>query len=220
MATASDFATFKSTLAEWANRGDWSDDLLTQFVRDAEAKLNAELRIDRMINTVDATLYAACAPLPLDWLEMDLVRLPNQNTPSGYVVLHYKPRDEFFRTSVQPTPSWYPPYSAFGTYTIEGRQIFVGGPPDTVNGIDLRLDYYQEVPVFADTTPSWVYSKYPTLYRYAALTNADLHAVGEEQSAANMKQIAEDMIQKLNAQHRYARASGSRLGRTRIRSFG
>ena len=45
----SDFSDFKATIADWANRQDWSDILLTSFVRDAESKLNAELRIDRMI---------------------------------------------------------------------------------------------------------------------------------------------------------------------------
>jgi hypothetical protein len=50
--------------------------------------------------------------------------------------------------------------------------------------------------------------------------HADLHAVGEEQSAANMKTLAEDMIQKLNNEHMRSRASGSRLTRTRARSFG
>ena len=38
--------------------------------------------------------------------------------------------------------------------------------------------------------------------------HADLHAQGEEQSAATMKQLVEDMIQKLNAGHLGAKASG------------
>jgi flagellar motor switch protein FliG len=47
-----------------------------------------------------------------------------------------------------------------------------------------------------------------------------LHAVGEEQSAGAMKQLTEDEIQKLNAQHLRSKASGSRVTRTRSRSFG
>jgi hypothetical protein len=50
--------------------------------------------------------------------------------------------------------------------------------------------------------------------------HAKLHAVGEEEVAVGMKQLTEDAIQKLNAAHRYSRASGSRLSRTRTRSFG
>ncbi len=84
----------------------------------------------------------------------------------------------------------------------------------------IKLTYYGEVPVFSDTQDSWVYTKYPTLYLYGSLMHADLHAVGEEDKAASLKQLTEDMIQKLNANHAMSRASGSRVTRTRTRSFG
>jgi hypothetical protein len=208
-----DFSDFKFQIAEWANRQDWSDTLVTSFVRNAEEKLNAELRINWMLQADDALIASRCAPLPPDWLEMDFVRLAvySSQYPDGFAPIEYKPRAEFFRTEDQ---------YATGIYTIQGRQIFVGGPPDSTEGRTVRIDYYQEVPVFADTTPSWVYTKFNSLYRYAALMHADLHALGEEQTASSMKQLTEDMIAKLNAQHRYSRASGSRLSRTRVRSFG
>ena len=208
-----DFSDFKTAIAEWANREDWSDILVTSFIRNAEEKLNAELRVDRMLQTDDAIISARYAPLPDDWLEMDLVRLmiTSDYYPSGFAPINYKPREEFFSTSDQ---------HAVGLYTIEGRKIFIGGAPNNTEGQTVRIDYYQEVPVFADNTPSWVYSKYQSLYRYAALMHADLHALGEEQTSSMLKGLCEDMIQKLNAQHRYARASGSRLSRTRVRSFG
>ena len=109
---------------------------------------------------------------------------------------------------------------AYGYYTIEGRQIYVGGTPDTTDGQTLKIVYYGEVPVLSDTQQSWLYTRYPSLYLHAALMHADLHAVGEELSAGNMKQLTEDEIQKLNALHLRAKASGSRVTRTRVRSFG
>lgn len=217
-----DFSDFKTQIAEWANRQDWADTLVTSFVRMAEQKLNAELRIDRMIQTDDALIASCCAALPDDWIEMDLVRIESGTTPTGFIPINYKPRDEFFRQPSIP----YAPYapssslSTYGKYTIEGRQIIIGGPPDTVNGRTVRIDYYGEVPVFADTTPSWVYTKYPSLYLYAALMHADLHAVGEEDKSAGLKTLVEDTITKLNAAHSLSRASGSRLSRSKGRSFG
>ena len=198
-------------LADYANRQDWSPALLTSFVRDAEQKFNAELRVDRMINTSTNTVTCRCSTLPDDWLEMDFVSIANSNAANGWLPIRYKSRDEFFNL----VDNW-----AYGYYTIEGRVITFGGAPDAIEGIPYQISYYGEVPVFADTTPSWIYTKYPSLYRYAALMHADLHAVGEEQNAANMKQLAEDMIQKLNADHQRAKASGSRLKRSRVRSFG
>ena len=209
-----DFADFTTQIAEYANRQDWSPVVVTGFVRQAEEIFNRDLRIDRMINSADALIASRCAPLPDDWLEFDFCRLsvaPSAYYPSGFAPIVYKPRAEFFATQDQ---------CAAGIYTIEGRQIFIGGLPDTIDGQTLRIDYYAEVPVFSDTNPSWVYTKYPGLYLNTALYRAALHAVGEEQSAANFKQMSDETIQKLNAAHRYSRASGSRLSRTRTRSFG
>ena len=206
-----DFADFKTQIADWANRQDWSDALVTSFIRDAEMKLNSEMRIDRMIQTEDATISSCCAPIPDDWLEFDTVSIVCPTDSCRLTPQTYKARHEFFLL---------PEKWARNHYTIVGRQLFLGGPPDTVNGQKVRISYYGEVPVFSDTVPSWVYSHYPSLYRYAALMHADLHAIGEENSAASMKALAEDLINKLNIVHLRARASGSRLHRSRTRSFG
>lgn len=208
-----DFSDFTTQIAEYANRQDWAAATVIGFVRQAEELFNRDLRIDRMLQSDDALIASRCAPLPDDWLEMDFVRLAftSDRYPGGFAPIYYKPRAEFFSTQDQ---------DAIGIYTIEGRQIFIGGLPDMTNGQTVRIDYYQEVPVFSDTTPSYIYTKYPSLYLNAALYRAALHAVGEEQSAGNYKQMTDEAIRQLNVQHRYSRASGSRLSRTRTRSFG
>jgi hypothetical protein len=207
----SDFSDFIAQIKDWQNRDDWSDNLATSFVRMAEQKFNAELRVSRMIQSDDALIASRCAPLPPDWLEMSLVRLANPNMPDGFLPIRYKSRDEFF----QLPDKW-----AWRYYTIEGRQIYVGGTPDDVNGKTLRITYYGEVPVFADNTDSWLYTKYPSLFLSAATMHAYMHAVGEEQQAAMAKQLVEDGIEKLNNEWKISKASGSRLTRTRVRSFG
>lgn len=206
-----DFSDFTDQIKEWTNREDWSDALTASFVRMAEQKLNAELRIGEMIQSKDALIAARCAPLPDDWLEMSLVRIQSDGVPSGFLPIRYKARDEFFQT---------PDKWAANFYTIEGRQIFFGGTPDAVNGTTARLSYYGKVPVFADDQDSWVYTEYPSLYLSAALMHAYMHAVGEEQQAIGAKQLTEDGIAKLNDDWRRAKVSGSRLTRTRVRSFG
>jgi len=207
----SDFTDFVARLKDYANREDWSDDLVAFFIRQAEQKLNQELRISWMIQTEDGLIASRCAPLPTDWLEMSLVRLQSGVVPDGFIPIRYKARDEFFQL---------PDRTSFNYYTIEGRQIFFGGTPDSVNGKTVRLSYYGKVPIFADDTPSWVYTEYPNLYLSTAMMHAYMHAVGEEQQAALAKQLAEDEINKLNAEWLHSKASGSRLTRTRVRSFG
>jgi len=206
-----DFSDFSTQVAEWANRQDWSPTLVTSFIRMAEAKLNRELRIDRMINFADGQIISRAAQLPDDWLAMDLVRVANDTGADGYLPARYKSRDEFFNQ--RDSQTWM-------YYTLEGRSMYFGGTPVPVDGVIYKIAYYGEVPVFSDTQASWVYTKYPSLYLFAALMHADLHAVGEEDKAANMKQWVEDEIQKLNAAHLGAKASGSRVTRSRHRSFG
>ena len=149
-----DYSDFTAQIAEWANREDWSDTLVASFVRMAEQKLNAELRVSRMIKSVDGLIASRCAPIPDDWLEFSLVRIGNDSVPSDLVPIRYKSRDEFFKL---------PDKWGSGFYTIEGRQLFIGGAPDTVNGQTVRMSYYGEVPVFSDDVDSWVYAKYPEL---------------------------------------------------------
>jgi hypothetical protein len=206
-----DFSDLKTTIAEWANRQDWADALVTSFVRMAEQKFNAELRVDRMIQMDDGLVTSRCALLPDDWLAMDLVRIANTNGADGFLPIHYLARDEFFDLP----DKWAVKY-----YTIEGRTIYFGGTPDETEGIEYRIAYFGEVPVLTDDQQSWLYTKYPSLYLHAALMHANLHAVGEEQSAGNMKQLTEDEIQKLNALYLRSKASGSRVNRSRVRSFG
>ena len=207
----SDFTDFIARLKDQANREDWSDDLVGFFISQANQKFNAELRVSRMIKSTDGLIASRCAPIPDDWLEFSLVRMQSSVVPSGFIPIRYKARDEFF----QLPDKW-----SLNYYTIEGRQIFFGGTPDSVNGQTIRLSYYGEVPVFADDQDSWIYTKYPNLYLSAAMMYAYMHAVGEETQAALAKQLAEDEISKLNDEWRLAKASGSRLTRTRVRSFG
>jgi hypothetical protein len=206
-----DFSDFVAQIKEWQNRDDWSDILATSFVRMAEQKLNAELRVSRMITLAQNTVTCRCSTLPDDWLESDLVLIANDAVPGGWRPIRYKARDEFF----QLPDKW-----AFNFYTVEGRTLFFGGTPDAIEGVQFQLSYYAQVPVFSDTVDSWVYTKYPNLYLSAAMLHAYMHAVGEEQQAALSKQLAEDEISKLNNEWRMAKASGSRLTRTRTRSFG
>ena len=208
------YSDLKAQIADFANRQDWPDALVSGFIAQATQKFNAELRVDRMIQFDEALITSRCAPLPDDWLEFVSgagVKIQNDNAADGFLPIRFMARDQFFNT----TANW-----AYGYYTLQGRQIYIGGPPDTVDGQTIKITYYGEVPVFSDTQPSWVYTKYPSLYLYGSLMHADLHAVGEEAQAGAMKQLTEDMIQKLNADHLRSKASGSRVTRPRVRSFG
>jgi hypothetical protein len=218
----SDYTTFCAQIADWANRQDWSQALVASFVSMAEEKLNSRLRIGQMIATSQNTVTCGCAPLPGDWLETDLLLMASASTPTGWIPLTYKARDEFFRIPATPYSGTYVQNynSTWLNYTIEGLTIYFGGVPDEVEGTLFQMNYFQQVPVFANVGTSWVYTNYPSLYLFAALMHADLHAVGEEQQALLLGAQVDKRIDDLNAAWLRAKASGSRLKRTRVRSFG
>ena len=171
----------------------------------AESKLNQELRVAQMIQIDDGLITSRCAPLPADWLAMDLVRVANENGADGFCTARYKARDEFFNQRDRQRGC---------TTRSSARQMYFGGTPDPVDGtVQARL--LRRGPGLRRHQQSWIYTKYPHLYLFAAFMHAGLHAVGEEQVAANFKQLAEDMIQKLNAAHLGSKASGSRVTRPR-----
>jgi hypothetical protein len=218
-----DFTDLKAQIAEWANREDWSDTLIASFISQAEQKFNSDLRVDRMIETAQNLVTLGSAELPDDWLQTDLLLIASSQTPTGWLPLRYKQRDEFFR--LPNTPPGAASYrgsenSTVGYYTIEGRVLFFGGPVDSLEGTPFQMSYYSEVPSIAAEGTSWIYTKYPSLYLYGSLMHADLHAVGEEDKAVLLSQQVDAMIQKLNMAHQYAKASGSPLARVKRHSFG
>jgi hypothetical protein len=218
----SDYDVFTAQIADFANRQDWSPALVGSFIAMADQHLNANLRVSRMIATTQNTVTCGCATLPDDWLEMDLLLLANSSTPTGWVPVTYKARDEFFRIPATPYSGTYVQNynSTWMNYTIEGTTIYFGGVPDELEGTLYQMNYYQEVPVMATLGSSWVYTKYPRLYLLAAMMNSGLHAVGEEQVWMLYGQQVDKMIGELNSGWARAKASGSRLKRTRVRSFG
>lgn len=205
--------TLCNQLQDWANRQDWANTpgLVQSFITMAEQRMNSDLRVSQMISTVTNQVTCRCSPLPDDWLEAYLVFVANSKGANGWLPIRYKSNDEFFNLR-----DW----SAYGYYTTVGRVMNFGGPPEALEGISYRMNYFQEVPPLNDTTDSWVYTKYPNLYLWASLSNAALHAVGEEASAANFSQLADGIIKALNADWLRAKASGSRVTKTRTRSFG
>jgi len=203
--------TLTAQIMDWANRQDWPPALVQGFISMAEQKFNAELRVDRMLNFATNIVTCRCSTLPDDWLEMYLVNISNENGANGYLPIRYKSNDEFFNL----TDCW-----AYGYYTIVGRVITFGGTPDLTEATSYTINYYGEVPPLNDTTDSWLYTKYPTLYLFGSLIHSNLYSLGEEDKAANMKQLVEDTIAKLNNDHLKSKASGSRVTRSAVRSFG
>ena len=88
-----------------------------------------------------------------------------------------------------------------GIYTIEGRQIFIGGLPDVIDGQTVRIPIIimPKCLSFSDTVPSYIYTKYPGLYLNARALS-ELRSMRSARSKRRPITMADDGRGDLKAQ--------------------
>ena len=164
---------FMNQARDWANRQDWTDQLVEDFLYMAQEKLNSELRVDRMIQFDQALIVdrwqRRCRTTGCRWSWSGSI------TPMCRMALCG------FATRAGTSSSRLPIVGCNGFYNaFRGGRFSLAASPDTINGQTLKITYYGEVPDFIQDDSSWVYQKYGTLLLNATMMAAYLHAVGEE----------------------------------------
>lgn len=175
----SDFTDFLDQIRSWAMRPDLSDDVVTSFVRMAEASLNNALFVKESLVIATETVDAVGrVTLPSDFRSMDYLRR-NGGTPLRFVV-----KDDYMTME-----------DNTGYFTIIGQELLVGGEIG-VDGIVVEMGYYTNVPVFSDAA-TWLYSKYYNIYLQSALAAAAMYSRELEQ-ATSLAQAASALVQAAN----------------------
>lgn len=189
-------------IRDWLNRKSLSDELVTSMIRMGEETVSTQLKIKDMIQIDTATISSGRVLLPADWIELDYVR------PLGFDGdLRFKPRGDFYAYKANNR----------GFYTISGNYLFIGDAIP-LEGFGVELTYYGRVPPL-NATPTWLHTLYPSLPLFSALSFAMLYGI-EDERIPGLVAAMNAQIQKLNEQHLMSKASGSRLTRTRPRSYG
>lgn len=197
---------FCDVIRQWMNWGEdeYSNTLVTTFVRMGEERINEKLRIADMVTTSDPLVIVdGTAEFPPDWLESDFVRI------IGGGPLQYKPRADFY------TPNEDGTYDNAGKFTTIGRSIFVNS--DVVTGTELEVSYFATAPQLDDAT--WLSTKYTALNLMAALIHAGMYYI-EDERTAGWSTFVDSKINSLNDSYKMAQPSGSRLTTKSKRSFG
>lgn len=192
------YAQFKQYLARFVWRdGDTafeSDlDLLIQM---GEARLNRDLRIQRMIETVSIPVAALNVNLPADYAEARTVALSAPTTPLTLVSVS----DLQNRRAAAPAR----PQSI---YAIIGRQIGLAGVA-TDSSRSLVLSYYARIPDFQTADTSWLIDEYLDLYTYAILRHTASYLRDDERVALWQNEYAET-LQSVMAEDVNRRFAGS-----------
>jgi hypothetical protein len=201
-------------IRRWLALGEdiYPDSVITSWIRMAEEYLSTALRVKHMIQIDTSELIGSRSPLPLDWLEIRLVR----SLPDGGV-LRYQTPDTFFNPEFDDPPT--PPFdSSYRRYCILGNYIVVGGASYD-EPINVELTYYQNIPPLTDTTNNWINAYNPTVYTLKILHLASMYAIEDERGPTWDQEVMR-LVNGLNARHQVDMASGSVLVSVRRKTFG
>lgn len=196
------------TIRSWLNF-EYDNTLITSWTRFAEEDLSESLRCKHMIDIATATVIDQRVQLPLDWQELDFVRLV------GGLPLRFRTRDEFYKNTADNTVT-NGDYNV-GYYTITGNFLIVGGATETTPQA-LEISYFQAIPPLEDT-PNWVYTYYQRLLTSKTLAVAAAYSI-EDERGPMWETAAQALVDKINQNYLKSRASGSKLVAPQNRSFG
>lgn len=190
-----DFITTIRGFTKFTDPDVQTDVLLISYLRMAEEKLSADLRVNDMIQIDTATLTSQRTRLPSDYREMDFLRI------LGGKPIHYKTRDKFFEDEANMTTR---------DYTTSGNFLIVGGTITADAPLSVELHYFGDVEQLTSSTESWMARRYPRLLTFATMEVASL-AMVEDNRAENWSDKANSLINQMNTDYRMSIGAGSKL---------
>ena len=162
------YTEFKAYVTEtlWRTGDSVFEADLTQIIRDAEARMSRDLRIEDTLTIFSSTITENFIALPADYAEIKSVDFPPKGAAAYITQQQYNGRLKFYESDSQS-----PPF-----YTIFSKKLFVLGSIGTENPLDISLLYYTKIPPFEDNTvDNQFYSDYSDMYLAAVLRQSYIH---------------------------------------------
>ena len=204
----------------WIDDEDVADATVIEWIRDAEERMNNELRTVEQIRRDYATFDDDCAALPPDWQEHIYVRVKG-GTPFDYITPHdYWNHRKTALYGPLPDPTGgevYPWPGKKQLYTTVGKTLFVWPPIDPEALTQIEMAYFRQISPLSETKDV-VFDRYPSIYRNCTLTAAAPYLI-EDERIQSFAALATAGIEKANDATKAGRWSGSPLP-PRIRGFG
>lgn len=193
------YSQFKAYLARfvWRNGDTVFEADLDNMVDMAHARLNRDLRIQRMVATSTSNLTADSLALPANYLELRTITSNTQPAPLQFVSPYERERIKLANSSTfQPI------------YTVAGSNLLFVGPmsPSDPEPRTVTLTYYAKIPDFAATNASWLADEYLDLYTYAVLRHTPAYLKDDERLALWKNEYDETLASVVAAEagRRYA----------------
>jgi hypothetical protein len=188
-----------ATIRAWLNF-EYSDALITSWTRMAEESLSEVLRCKHMIAIDTAQIVQQRVQLPLDWLELDFVRVVD-----GYP-LSFRSREDFYTRE-----------DTSKDYTITGNYLIVGGDVSG-DGREVEMSYYETIPPLGND-PNWLMTYYNRLLITSTLVAGSAFGFDNE-NLAKWQEASTNFVNSINEQHRVSKSSGSTPIKKVAKGFG
>ena len=156
------YSDLKTSIANWLNRSDLTNEISEDFIVLAEADFNSKLRIRKMNTSASITIDSETESIPSDFLQIRDFFITEGETKYPLKYITPAQMDEIRGSSSSGMPS---------AYTILGDNFrFAPIPSSSYTG---TLNYYAKFPSLSDSnTSNYILASHPAIYLYGALYHA------------------------------------------------
>ena len=196
------YSTLKTSIANWLNRSDLSDEIADDFIVLTEADLNSKLRIRKMVNQTTITIDSETESVPTGFLQIRNFYILSGATKHPLRYVSPSHMDQIKGTSTTGTPE---------VYTILGDTFRFSPKPDS--SYTGYLNYYKKFDALTvSNTSNWILTDHPAIYLYGSLFNAANFLGGIEPSQVQQwQQMYSTAMERLERNDREDQFSGSPL---------
>ena len=196
------YSTLKTSIANWLNRTDLTDEIADDFIILTEADFNSKLRIRKMITQSSITIDSETESLPTGFLQVRNFYILSGATKYALRYVSPSHMDQLRGTSTSGTPE---------VYTILGDTFRFSPKPDT--SYTGYINYYKTFDALSvSNTSNYILTNHPAIYLYGSLYHAANFLGGIEPTQVQQwQQMYVTAMERLERNDREDQFSGSPL---------
>ena len=196
------YSTLKTSIANWLNRTDLTDEIADDFIILTEADFNSKLRIRKMITQSSITIDSETESLPSGFLQVRNFYILSGATKYALRYVSPSHMDQLRGTSTSGTPE---------VYTILGDTFRFSPKPDT--SYTGYINYYKTFDALSvSNTSNYILTNHPAIYLYGSLFHAANFLGGIEPGQVQQwQQMYVTAMERLERNDREDQFSGSPL---------
>nr|BAR27863.1 conserved protein of unknown function [uncultured Mediterranean phage uvMED] len=196
------YTTLKTSIANWLNRSDLTDEIADDFIKLTEADFNSKLRVRKMVAQTSFTIDSETEALPTGFLQVRDIYILNGNTKVPLTYTTPSQMDSTVGTSTTGLPN---------SFTILGDTFRFSPKPDA--SYTAFINYYKSFDALSDTTTTnYILTTHPAIYLYGSLFHAANFLGGiNPQQVQTWQQMFATAMERLELNDREDQVSGSPL---------